>query len=278
MTRLLITGAGGFIGSHAARYFSSLGWEVRALVRRIPDAPLPNVSYSLYDLTQPLDETPLRDGDFLLHCAYVPNDIRANTEGSRRLLDAARKFGFKKCVAISSFSASERAPSKYGRQKFEIEKMFGDCLSPGIVLGNGGLFRRMSDHVKGGKPIPLVDGGRQPVQFILIDDLLAALRKVFESDLKGKFLVAYPKAVSYKEFCASLGARPKFVTVPFHALELASEMAEALRLPLPVGRDNILGLKHLRSMDTGKDLKRLGLEPRSLAECLRAIDSATRFG
>ncbi|SFS51113.1 NAD(P)-dependent oxidoreductase [Paenibacillus sp. BC26] len=34
--RLLVTGAGGFCGEHACRYFSAAGWEVTAVVRRLP--------------------------------------------------------------------------------------------------------------------------------------------------------------------------------------------------------------------------------------------------
>lgn len=51
--RILITGAGGFLGSHLTRHLAATH-EVTALVRRLPSQPIVGVHYVTQDLSQPL--------------------------------------------------------------------------------------------------------------------------------------------------------------------------------------------------------------------------------
>lgn len=49
--RILITGATGFTGGHACRYFAAQGYQVAALVRKIPPGPVPEgITYYICDL------------------------------------------------------------------------------------------------------------------------------------------------------------------------------------------------------------------------------------
>jgi UDP-glucose 4-epimerase len=69
--RILITGASGFIGRHLVRRLVG-EHELFALVRRLPEAPMPGVLYLVQDLSQPLARTALPARvDVIIHQAVL---------------------------------------------------------------------------------------------------------------------------------------------------------------------------------------------------------------
>jgi dihydroflavonol-4-reductase len=120
MTRVLITGATGFIGSHVARELLAAGYEVRALVRpaapkRAARNPLdPRLEVAPGDLRDPKS---LRDAlagcELLVHVAadyrlWVPDQktmYATNLIGTRHLLLAALQQGVRRVVYTSSVAA-----------------------------------------------------------------------------------------------------------------------------------------------------------------------------
>jgi dihydroflavonol-4-reductase len=109
-----VTGATGFLGSHVARVLAEQGAELRLLVR--PTSDLRNIE----DLKADRVVGDLRDGtsiskvlsgcDVVFHVAadyrlWVrdPDEMyRSNVEGTRSLLEAARKQGVRRVVSTSS--------------------------------------------------------------------------------------------------------------------------------------------------------------------------------
>src|SRR6202140_4625443 len=110
----LVTGATGFLGSHVARVLAEQGADLRLLVR--PTSDLRNLD----DLNADRVVGALRDGasiskalsgcDVVFHVAadyrlWVrdPDEMyRSNVEGTRSLLEAARKQGVRRVVYTSS--------------------------------------------------------------------------------------------------------------------------------------------------------------------------------
>lgn len=109
-----VTGATGFLGSHVARVLAEQGAELRLLVR--PTSDLRNLEglnadRVIGDLRDPATlEKVLSGCDALFHVAadyrlWVrdPDEMyRSNVEGTRSLLDAARKQGVRRIVYTSS--------------------------------------------------------------------------------------------------------------------------------------------------------------------------------
>lgn len=282
---ILITGAAGFIGSHLVDHFHKKGWTVIAAMRGTPPQFGEGVLYYHWDIAREPAEDMLADVDFLVHCAYVKYDSskeadRINIEGAERLLELSRKSGIKQNVFLSTMSAGADALSHYGKQKYAIEKLFNTgkdlVIRPGLVLGNGGLFSEMAKFIREKKIVPLIDGGKQPLQTVYIDDLVAAVDAAIEKHLHGTFTVAEASAVPYSEFYKALvkmlkiGAR--FIHVPSWLLSAAITVSNVLGIKIPVSKENLLGLRTLRYVDTSHDLEKLGVQLRSWEESFRAIE------
>lgn len=300
---ILITGAHGFIGTSLVNYFSNKGWKVYALVHHIPksssdtilkrkgeiytkyDSDIHYVKYSLEKGV--VDESVFVDVDYIVHCAYMKDEKKSNAfqiniAGSKRLLELSRKYDVKKNVFLSSMSAQKDSPSIYGKQKFAIEKLFNSSqdvvVRPGLVIGNGGLVKDMIEFIKKRKVIPLVSGGKQPIQTIYINDLVLSVDKILEKNLKGTFTVSEPEAITYKQFykevCSVFNINAKFISVPYSLFYVAIVFADALRIHLAVSKDSLVGLKNLKAHEVKNTLAQIGISPKSYNESLLEIKSA----
>src|SRR6185312_6506307 len=222
MQTVVITGANGFVGSYLVRFFTNKGWKVRALVHNMPNEPVHGVEYHLYNLLSGANEKHLYGADCLIHCAYTKGDFELNVTGTKQLFYISHKCGVKKNVFISSISSLEGALSLYGKQKWACEKLLDMSkdlvIRPGLALGNGGLFGQMRAYLKKKRLIPLISGGKQPMQTVHIDDLAQSISICIEKDLAGIFTIASEERTTYKEFytllCSSLSTKPKFVSIP----------------------------------------------------------------
>jgi dihydroflavonol-4-reductase len=160
---VFITGATGFVGSHVARALADHGADLRLLVRQ--NSNLKNIQ----DLKADLVTGDLRDpaslekgiagSDVLFHVAadyrlWVrdPDEMyHANVEGTRAILDAARKNGVRRVVYTSSVAtmgfvqngapADENSPvsldhmiGPYKRSKFMAEQVAIEAARSGLDL------------------------------------------------------------------------------------------------------------------------------------------------
>jgi len=284
-----ITGAAGFIGRNLCGHLRRRGWLVRAFVRNPSSYPFTESGIQVHacDLPGTLDEDALGSAQAVVHCAYVTRHMdleqarRVNDAGTRRVVEAARRGGLARLVFLSSQSAHAEALSYYGRSKFALEALFSGerdtVVRPGLVLGPGdaGLFARMCETVRRSRIIPLFGGGRQPLQTVHVDDLCAAITSILERGLPGLFTVAEPTPVGMRAFlelvAGRMGSRPLMVPLPMAPALFTLRSLEALRIPLPVSSENLLGLKQMRAVDTRRDLAALGISARTARESIEAI-------
>ncbi|HSZ60376.1 MAG TPA: hopanoid-associated sugar epimerase [Terriglobales bacterium] len=165
-----VTGATGFLGSHVARVLAEQGAELRLLVRptsdvrNIADLEADRVTGDLRDATS--IEKALAGCDVVFHVAadyrlWVrdPEEMyRSNVEGTRSLLEAARKQGVRRVVYTSSVAtmgfeaglshdnvADEQSPvgiagmiGHYKRSKFIAERVAVEAAQSGtdVVIVN----------------------------------------------------------------------------------------------------------------------------------------------
>ncbi len=278
-----ITGANGFVGQALTDHFVRKGWRVIALVRHPKTQPKKqHVLYVAYDLTQPVKPDMLQGVDFLIHTAYTPYDrnhpdaLAINLAGAERLLHAARAARVSHTVFFSTMSAHDDAVSIYGKQKLAIEKLFNTksdtVLRCGLIMGDGGIVKKMIGFMKSKHVVPLIDGGQQPLQVISIFDLAEVVECVIVKKLSGVFTVACPEVYSYRTLYQTIARRLHikivFIPVPFTVLLAGMRIISALHLPLSVNEDNLWGLKKLRAVNNRRDMQRIGVSPASLTAIL----------
>jgi len=166
MSKALVTGGTGFIGSHIVRRLLKEKMAVRCLVR--PSSNRANlagleVEYVLGDLRdRPSLEMALRDCDLLFHAAADyrlwardPAELaRVNVEGSRALFEAAGAAHLQKIVFTSSVAAVGRPPANgrpgigtealdpsseqligaYKKSKFASDRLARDFAAQGLPI------------------------------------------------------------------------------------------------------------------------------------------------
>ena len=133
--RFLVTGAGGFIGSHLVQTLMQRGASVRAMVRYTSNSSLGNLAFLPQEMVDSLDIAAgnIEDSDFVLrtvegvdivlHLAaligipysyHAPRSyIRTNIEGTLNVLEAARRLGTERVVHTSTsevYGTAQRVP------------------------------------------------------------------------------------------------------------------------------------------------------------------------
>ncbi len=114
MPAAFVTGASGFVGANLVRSLLARGWSVRALVRaEAPSLAGLDVAIVHGDLFTPLLAEAMRGCDALFHVAATyslwrrdrDDVLRANVDGTRAALAAARAAGVPRTVHTSSVAA-----------------------------------------------------------------------------------------------------------------------------------------------------------------------------
>jgi NADH dehydrogenase len=283
-----VTGAAGFVGRPLCRTLVTCGFTVRALVRDPDAADLGlEIAPARCVLPDGIDDAALAGVDVLVHAAWATRETDAararlvNEEGTRRLLDAARRAGVRSCVFISSIAARADAPSYYGRSKWTAERFFDRpadlVLRPGLVLAAGGhgLFQQLLGAAERLHVVPLFAGGRQPLQTVHIDDLCAGVAAALEHGCTGTLAIAEDPPIAMKDFLRAMvdrrGIRCVFLPLPFAPLLAALQAAERAGLALPLRSESLLGLAGMQPVSVEADLARLGVTVRPALESLRTL-------
>ncbi len=222
----------------------------------------------------------------VVHCAhdFSPHAAQFNIAGTKAIFDAARERGVTRQIFVSSLSALPDAPSEYGRIKYELETHFlakGEtCIRPGLVIGYGGLFGRNMRTILKTPVLPLVDGGRDPIAFIGIEDLAQATAALIESAAPGVYNLFHSGIVTLRTLTESLnrraGHRALFLNVPVPCALFLLSAATAIGIRLPVEAGNLKALRKNRDCPYQSDLARFVARPCSLDAALDAALGSLR--
>ena len=185
----------------------------------------------------------------------------------------AEQEGVPHQIFISSYSAHVAAVSDYGRAKLAVQT---HCLErghavvrPGLVIGAGGMFQRMSDTVARHRVVPLVDGGRARVPFIGLEDLQLSMATIVERRLTGLFALFSPCRITLKglmlEIRGAARRRTLLIPVPSGVLLGPVWLMGKLGVTLPIGVDSLRGLRANLNVEDPSDLPTFVPRPLTLA-------------
>jgi nucleoside-diphosphate-sugar epimerase len=214
--RVLVTGGSGFLGSWVCELLSKRkDVEVRALVRptsktkHLQSLERVELAEGSVEDSRAVDEA-CRSVDAIIHCAGLVKArnedelIRVNVEGTRNLVEAAKKHAIKRFVHVSTLEASgpsdDRKPvpisqakpcTAYGRSKLAGERvalaakddLHVVVLRPGAIYGPRDVeildaFKSVNRGL-----MPTIDGGRALGSFVWGPDCAAACIRALEADV-----------------------------------------------------------------------------------------------
>jgi nucleoside-diphosphate-sugar epimerase len=287
MRRVLITGVGGFIGQHLARSLSHAGYSVAGtfhtrhiemeqaswlagLYRMSLDGQSSYIDFSAFDI--------------VIHLAFDLRKGRSDTnyEGTIRIAEAAHDGGVSRQLFVSSYSARPDAISEYGQAKFRLERYFLDTgyeiVRPGLVLGNGGIVARIISTLKASPIIPLPSGGKGEVPVISIDVLCEAMRKILEHpgnrehNLFSQHFTSLKLLIQTLQEVVCKSQYILLVPIPSTLILKGLQLAEALRLPIPVNADSLKGFMRNQERLHESTLDALGVKSEALIEAVKAAN------
>lgn len=261
MTRILVTGASGFIGRTLVAELANAEHSVRAAMRQPADIfPRSVEVIAVSDLTRPVEWRPLlRDVETVIHLAGIADagpEIaeqaydRVNRLATAELASAAKTSGIGHLIFMSSIRAQSgpasnkvlretdapRPTDAYGRSKLAAEDAVRAAgvpftiLRPVLIYGPGvkGNFARLMELAREPWPLPLgLCHNRRSLlaRRSLIDAIHLALAS---SAAKGEtYVVADPTPLTLAEIVTALregeGRRPRLLPVPPALIALASK-------------------------------------------------------
>lgn len=281
--RILLTGATGFVGSHAAEAFAREGFEVRALVRsRDRAGALERLGIELRDGSLE-DEAALRAAckgmNTVVHLAALTHARSeeeyesANVTGTRRLRNAAREAGAGRFVYLSSLAAvgpaidgrgvrADDAPrplTQYGRSKLAGERVCIEAAGPMEILilrapavygpRDTDLYHFFKLARRGVIPVPT--GPARMLQMVHVLDLARALVLATRADAAtGVYHIAESRSYTWEQMGRAVGdavgRRVRVVRVPAALMAgLAAVSESAARL---AGRSSIFNRDKAREL------------------------------
>lgn len=289
---ILVTGGTGFVGSHLIGRMRQEGIPVRAIVRD------PDKARSLIEIGVDVVKGDVSNSASLekaatgvervIHLVGIIQKAAGATfqdvhvEGTRRVMEAAKKADVRHFFYLSALGTRPDAKSEYHKTKWAAEELVRaggmpyTIMRPSLIYGAGDQFTiRLSEMIRLSPFLPVIGSGRSKVQPIFIDDVAACILKAVTSDccLNGVYEIGGPDQLSYEEvtlaIAEAMGVKRHALHLPLFFMKSAAAVFEAVLPNAPVTTDQLIMLQE----DTVCDMRDIrdvfGIEPIGFREGLK---------
>ncbi len=217
----LVTGASGSVGRAVVERLRGEGRPVRAMVRRIPERPLPGVEYALGNLGDPdAVDRAVRGAAVVIHAGAAMKGgwlehLGGTVVGTQNVIASCLKYRASQLVHISSMSVVDWAGSSggapvseatalepraeergaYTRAKLEAEQLVRAAVTadrlPAVILRPGQIFGGGIPLITGavarggGKRWVVLGDGRLVLPLVYLDDVVDAIMAAVSRKLAG---------------------------------------------------------------------------------------------
>lgn len=267
---ILITGGAGFLGYHLTKRLLANGYKIKII--DIDDSNRQDYPKEVFFQKGDIRDFDLLDKtsegiDFIIHAAaalplWPKKDIfSTNVDGTRNVLEVARKRGIKKVIFISStavYGLPKKHPIEendpligvgpYGESKILAEKicleyrqtgMSVPIIRPKTFIGPErlGVFQILFDWIESGKKIPVIGSGKNRYQLLDVDDLIDAIILIMEKDerlVNDTFNVGAKKFETVEKdvgaLCQFAKSGSKVMSTPAWLVKAVLKLFETLKL------------------------------------------------
>ena len=295
MSRALVTGGSGFLGSHVTALLAQHPTVDLVVSGDLRDSDAPGVVSARFDVTDAASLAPVLAEhriDTVVHLAAIVNpgrdvdlEYRVDVEGTANVLAACVATGVRRIVVSSSGAAYGYHPDSpewlteddpvrgndefpYSRHKRLVEEMLAEArlshpeleqviFRIGTILGPT-VHNQITALWDGGRLLR-VAGSDSPFVFAWVDDVAGAMVRAATDGPAGIFNVAGDGRLTVAEIADRLGKR--MLTLPAWALGAALAVGRALRLT-PHGPEQVRFLRYRPVLDNTRLKERFGYVPR----------------
>ncbi len=288
---VLLTGATGFVGRHLLAALLAAGHEVRCTTHR----PQSDLRFVLADFSRDFDPAvwwPRLSGvDVVVNCVGIFRERGAQTfdalhvRAPHALFSACLKAGVPRVIQLSALGADQHAVSRYHRSKKQADDYLSrlplswTIVQPSLIYGTGGTSASLFTLLASLPWIPLPGSGEQFVQPVHVDDVVAVLVSLIESESEQhtRVPIVGPAPVTLRDFLGRLrvaldAGRPRYAEFPMPIVRLAARIGA--RLPGSLLDTESLGmLMRGNTADPSATTRLLGHPPKPVESFVPAEDA-----
>lgn len=308
MSTILVTGASGFVGSHAVPALLDAGHRVVALVRtpsagevvlgRLTAAHRDQVETRPGDVTRPVSLPEALQGiDAVLHLVAIARDVRGgadlrlvNTEGTRAVVEAMKSTGVQRLIHMGAMGVQDDPRLHYASSKAKAETLVRESaldwtiLKPSLQFGAGdGFFNLIADLARLSPGVVPVPGrGDSRFQPIHAGDVARVVVAALDdpTTIQQSIELGGPRYWTYREITRevlrALGKRRAIVPMPVPLIRVVAAVSERLRLGFPVATDQLRQLRLDNIGPLGLIEERFGFAPRPMEGSLGYLRTRKR--
>lgn len=279
MSRILVIGGSGFIGSHVVARLAGEGHELCVPTRSRARAKhlilLPTVDVieadvhddrvldqlvagcdAVVNLVGVLHSRRAKSGDNPALSSYGPDFAKAHVALPRRILDACTKSGVRRLVHVSALGAKPDAPSEYLRSKSAGEEVLigararidATVLRPSVVFGPEDRFLNLFAEMTRCFAVMLIPCPEAKFQPVHVSDVAQCVARCLADpqSIHHHYDLCGPKVYSLRElvkFAGQACGRPRpVIGLPDGLATLQASTMEILGIKL-LTRDNLRSMR-----------------------------------